>query len=469
MWSSDVEKTYRDVKMITQIRSKLQSLRHACGDLWWYATWMLISQVLFAGVNFYTGLWLIPRVVSQSELGALLPLMQIAAFLATPLVLLLTPFAKFLNTFMVTGETGKAKALLYDACRVSLVFAGVMVLYTLALAPFIQLRLRVGGLGVVILLCGLAFVNGIKPVLASSMQALKKFDNMLVGGSLSAPLRLVLIWTLAGSFGVVGYLGAQFALEVALLLIGGYSLISLLGHQTPRVTYRDHWRDMFAFSVPLVISGMIGSFAATIDPFIIRHRLPEIESAAYYVISRFSEQAGCIGGVFGVLLFPMFSERFETGRSSRRLLWEANVANGVIGGFVVVGLAVFGADLLGMRPQWAVYSPYANQMWQLGLLQVLCVPISIFQTHEIACRRFGFLWYTTGISLFRGGILYGLTGWEFFRPYLPAAWWELVNRLHACRLSFVVIAALLTQIVILLCIGAHLTIRRLRSRNGSKP
>lgn len=445
--------------MCSLILTRIKGLRQRLGDVWWYAGLLLLMQFAVAGVNFYTGLWLIPRVVSQSELGALLPLMQIASFLATPLVLLLTPVTKYLNTFMALGETGKAKALLFDACRISLIFAVIMVFYTLALAPFIQLRLRVGGVGVVFMLCGLAFVNGIRPVLSSSMQALKKFDNMLVGGYLGAPLRLVLIWTLAGSFGVVGYLGAQFTLEIVLLMIGGYSLLSLLGHKCTRVSYREHWREMFAFSVPLIVSNLLVGFAATIEPLVIRHRLPEVESAAYYVITRFSEQTGCIGGVLGILLFPLLSERFEKGQSTTRILRDANLVNIVIGGLMVGGLALVGSDLLRIRPQWAVFIPYASQMWQLGLLQVLSVPIGIFGTHEIACRRFGYLWYLTGIALVKAGLLYCLTGWAFFRPFMPDGVWEVINGLQACRLSFVVVLSLIAQVTILISIGIHLAIR----------
>lgn len=77
-----------------QFRAHLVAWRLRLGEFWWYT--LLIFAVQWAGVlfNFYTGLWLIPRFVPQADLGAILPLMQIAAFLAMPLGLSLMSVGK---------------------------------------------------------------------------------------------------------------------------------------------------------------------------------------------------------------------------------------------------------------------------------------------------------------------------------------------------------------------------------------
>jgi O-antigen/teichoic acid export membrane protein len=426
--------------------------RHRLGELWWYTALMFVVQVAGMGVNFYTGLWLIPRCVSQAELGAILPLTQLAAFLAVPLGMLMTPFGKYLNTFMAKGEAGKAKALLWDVFRLSLVAAVIMTVYTVVVAPFIQVRMRVSGVGIVALLCVMAFLNGIKPVITNSTQALKRFNLMLVGGVIGAPLRLVMVWALAGSFGLVGYLAALCGMELFGLAIGALSIYWLLGPHVTRQSYREHWGEMVAYSTPLVINTALGMLATTVEPFVIRHRLPEIESAAYYVISRFSEICGFVGGTVCMFLFPLVSERFERGQCTRRLLWHANVFNVLIGGLMVGFLVVAGAWVLGLRPQWIAYQGYAEQMWRLGLIQVLNVPIAVFLTHEIACRRFGFLWFSTVERLVVAGLLYGITGWEFFRPYLPSSWWSYVHQVSPCRLGFIVNLSVLSQIFLVLSV-----------------
>lgn len=445
------------------IRKRAVGLRARVGEFGWYVALFLGVQMVVSLVNVYTGLWLIPQVIPQADLGAVLPLLQLTVFLAMPLSLVLTPVGKYLNTFMAKGETGKARALLLDACRISLVAAVVMVAYTLVVAPFLLLRMRVNSSGVMlVLLCAMAFLSGVKPVLTSATQALKKFDNMLAGSVAVAPLRLVLIWVLAGSFGVSGYVGAQFGVELAGALIAIYGLRRVLAKGQVTESYRMHWREMFAFSVPLIACTVAGTLVGFVDPLVIRHRLPEVESAAYYIITRFSEIPGYLGGVLGLVLFPLVSERFEQGLSTGRLLRDANILNVVLGGALVVVLFWGGEWILHLRPAWAAYTGYARFMGPLGFLQWIGVPISAFILHETACRRFGYLWICSAIMLIKTGLLYCLTGWAFFQPYLPAAWWESVNRVDAARLDFIVPLFLVTQITMLLIMAGILVRRHYR-------
>ena len=450
----------------SRIRVRAASFRHQLGEFWWYTVLMFGVQLAGMFVNFYTGLWLIPCFVSQADLGAILPLTQLAAFLAMPLGLLMVPFGKYLSTFMVRGEAGKAKALLVDVCLISVVAAVIMTIYTVAVAPFVLLRMRVSGLGIVALLCVMAFLNGLKPAIANSTQALKRFDMMLFSGSVAPPLRFALVWILAGAYGLSGALGAQCGIDLFLLFMGAYSLHLLLGPQVARLSYRAQWGEMLAFSVPVMITTMVLVLAATVEPFVIRHRLPEIESAAYYVVTRFSEFCGFAGGVIGVFFFPLVSERFERGESTTRLLWHANVVNVLFGGLMVVFLIVCGGWILGLRPQWAVYQGFAGQMWRLGLIQVMNGPIAVYLTHEIACRRFGFAWFCTAVRLLMAILLYGVTGWVFFQPYLPAAWWQAVNDLAPCHLSFVVNLSLFAQVVLVFSVMVIVARDRMQMRKG---
>lgn len=448
--------------MADSLQNRLAGWRKRLGEFWWYALLFFLVQRVADVVNIYTGLWLIPRYVPQAELGAILPLTQVAGFLSMPLVLLLTPVGKYLNTFMTRGETGKARALLIDALKLSLVAAVVMVAYTLLAAPFIQLSMRVSGVGVMAVVCGMVFLNGIKPVLASSTQALKRFNNMLLGSVAQPFLRLGSMALLAIPFGFLGYMSAQFALDIFLTLLSASALWSLLRQRQVRYSYRAHWGEMFAFSLPLIVCSLLGSLADTLPPVVIRQRLPDVESAAYYVVTRFGDIPGSMGAILGLLLFPMISERHERGESSRRLLLQANLFSVGAGGAMVVALGLAGNWLLRLREPWAIYAPYAGLIWRLGLIQVLYGPINTFTTHEVACRRFGFLWFWTAMRLAMSLLLYVLTGWSFFEPYLPAAGWRAVGRLAAAtrHIEVVIGATLAVQVLTLGALGLYLLWRR---------
>ena len=93
------------------IRNKIKSW---LGPLWWWSLILFITQRFGDVINVYVGLWLVPKYVSSNELGALLPLTQIAGLLGLPFAIILTPFGKFINTFGAKEEFGKIKALLLD-------------------------------------------------------------------------------------------------------------------------------------------------------------------------------------------------------------------------------------------------------------------------------------------------------------------------------------------------------------------
>ena len=67
------------------MKSILHNLHERCGDLWWYAALLFIAQRFGDVINLFVGMWLVPRYVPQEELGAVLPLTQMASFLALPL------------------------------------------------------------------------------------------------------------------------------------------------------------------------------------------------------------------------------------------------------------------------------------------------------------------------------------------------------------------------------------------------
>ena len=441
--------------------------RQRMGVFWWYFALFFVAQQSGSLINFYTGMFIIPHLISQDELGAILPLMQVASFFAMPLALFQTPVSKYLNTFMARDEHDKAKALLVDAGVISCIGGVVMVLCTLVMAPFVLTRIRIHETGVILFVCGSVFINGIRPILTSSIQALKKFNNIFFSGVIVAPTRLLLMGlALAGSFGIVGFLAANFLLELLWAGIAIWGIASLLRSKIPVVSYREHWREMFAFSLPLVALGLSYALSGFVEPLVIRHKLPNIESAAYYYLTRFGDIASCVGGITGVLLFPLISERFEKGQATQRLFLQAYLANIILGGLLVVAFWLGGGWLLHLCKDWSAYSEYAGLIWQLALIQVLNVALGTFIAYETACRRFRYVWVVVGLFLLKSIFLYSITGWEFFRPYLPVTWWEAGHRIPACRLGFVVGTSLVVYVLLALAMVFQLLLRRMQGRKN---
>ena len=408
------------------------------GPLWWYSAVMFCVQRVGDVINLYTGLWLVPKWVPPAELGALLPLGQIGGLLGLPLVVLLTPFTKFLNTFGAKNEIGKVKALLCDALVLTAVSAVAIAAYTWYSAPFVFERLRISGSGLIWLLCGIAVTSAFLPILNNGLQALKLFRCMSVVGLASAPVRLIFLLVLLPVSGLLGFFSAQFLFNVATLGISFWGLRKILSSDVRRESYWTHAREMVSYALPIAVVMVVNSLSSTAQLLVIRQRLPDVESAAFYFGSRFSEIPNILWSAIAIAFFPIISEAFEKGKDTRRLLIQVLLFTVGGGAVVAVALGLGIGWLFDMIPKWHDYGPFTHLVGWMAMTNVFRVAFACFSTHEMACRRFGFIAYSVPIALLESCVLVSLTGYGFFSPYLPSAWVEWMAQLQAARLDFVV-------------------------------
>ena len=441
------------------LKEKIKTL---LGPLWWYAAVMFCVQRVGDVINLYTGLWLVPKWVPPAELGALLPLGQIGGMLGLPLAILLTPFTKYLNTFGAKDETGKVKALLCDALMLAGVSAIVIVAYTWFSAPFVFERLRISGKGLIWLLCGIAITSTFMPILSNGLQALKLFRCLGVGGLASAPVRLIFLLALLPLSGFFGFFSAQLLSNIAAIGISFWGLRKIMSSDVRRESYRGHLREMLLYTLPIAVVMVVGSIQTTTQFLIIRQRLPDVESAAFYFGSRFSEIPNVLWSAIAVVFFPVISEAFEKGRDTRRLLIQVLLFT-VVGGALVAFVMGFASELIfGMVKRWQDYRPYAYLIVWMSMTNVFRVAAACFTTHEMACRRFGFISYAVPLSLLEAAVLVSFTGYGFFAPYLPQPWVAWMESVHAARLEFVVWVTLVSSFVMFVGLLIQLTVQRSR-------
>lgn len=435
-----------------------EKIKSWLGPLWWYSAVMFCVQRFGDVINLYTGLWLIPKWVPPEELGALLPLGQIGGMLGLPLAILLTPFTKFLNTFGAKGEVGKVKALLCDALVLAGISAFAIAAYTWYSAPFVFERMRIGENGLIVLLCGIAVTSAFLPILNNGLQALKLFRCLGVVGLASAPVRLVFLFVLLPVSGLLGFFSAQFLFNIVTIGISFWGVRKIMSSSVTRESYRGHLREMLRYTLPIAVVMTVGTITTTVQLLVIRQRLPDVESAAFYFGSRFSEIPNVLWSAIAVVFFPVISEAFEKGRDTRRILVQVLLFT--VGGGAVVAVSLgFGIDwLYGFVPRWHAYQPYAYLVVWMAMTNVFRVASTCFTTHEMACRRFGFIAYSVPISLLEGCVLVSLTGYGFFTPYLPSSWVEWMGSLHAARLEFIVWVMLISSFLMFLGILAQLLV-----------
>ena len=191
---------------------------------------------------------------------------------------------------------------------------------------------------------------------------------------------------------------------------------------------------------------MVTTVSSTIDSLVIRHRLPEFESAGYYIITRFSDIAAYLGTAFGAFVFPMVASKQARDQESQKILTHSIFGTLIVGLLFSGFLAVFGKNILGLTQLWQPYSSLSGLMALWSVNTTLSAVTGCLITYETAQGRFRFLWYAIPLVVVKALFLYVVTGCTLFEGILPNAVLSLINSVNPCRLSFVTGLFLIMQV-----------------------
>ncbi len=430
-----------------------QRIHARLGDLWWYTILMFAAQRFGDAINLFVGLWIVPKFIPQSELGAVMPLTQFAAFVGVPLSVAAIPFMKFLGEYAERGEMGKVKALLRDVFVATVVMALVATLVAWAAMPFVfeRMHVQVGSLG--ILVVAVSVLGASSNIFQNAVQGLRLFNATVWFGVLSAPLRLALMLVAMPFRPLSGYFVGQAAGPAAMILGALWVLKRRLTPVVrPQPYLREDGRRIFRYTWPIALSVVSTTLFLSVDQLVIRHRLSAFDSAGYYMISRFAEIASYLGGAFVMFLFPLVATRPGKDAASRQVLLHSLL--GTVGGGLGVSLLLFlgGSALLGATAQWRVYQCFSFEMVLLAVCNTLTLANGCITTYEMAQGRFRFLWYLLPVCAFKMVLVYCVTGYTFFTGLLPQPWLDAVAAFNPNRLSVVLWTFLAFQLLLLPCL-----------------
>lgn len=432
----------------------MRKCRVRLGDLWWYTLLLFVAQRICDLINMFVGLWLVPKYVPQSELGAVLPLSQFASFIGIPLAIVATPFSKFLLDYVARGEYGKVKSLLRDV----FVCTGCLALLTLIFAyvclPFLfdRMRVPVGSLGALIV--AVSILSSVSSVFSSAVQGLKLYSATVLLNVLAAPLRLVLMLVFMPFRPLSGYFVGQGAAPSVNVVGAIWVLRRYLGRAVRAVPYlREDGRAMVRYSIPFFVLTIFSNLFSSVDLLVIRHRLSDFESAGYYMISRFTDISSYLGMAFVVFLFPMVAGLKANSPDGRRTLVHSVVGTVVSGAVVAILLGFSGDWLMGLTEAWRPYRSMSGYMPLICCLNVLSMTCGCYVSYETAQGRFGFLKWLLPISGAKMVFLYAMTGYTFFRGMLPDSLLEDIATFNPCRFSFVLAVLLCGQAILTLMAG----------------
>ena len=435
------------------MKQLLAKVHERLGDLWWYSLMIFVACRSGDVIQAFIGLWLVPKYVGPEELGAVLPLQQLTSFLTVPLAVLATVFAKYVNTYATRGEYGKVKCFIRD------VFAATAVLFALCVGgayliiPHFYVRLNVASGMLTVLILAAGFAGNVSNLFSSALQGLKMFRTITVQSLISAPIRLATLLVAMPIRALSGYILGQTTPPAACSVLAFCSLRRRLAAHPPDTAWRSDLPEILRYLWPVAVYMGLGAVLASICVTVYRQRLPELESAAYYVLTRFTEIASYVSSSMVFVLFPLSAEAHERGHESSATLRHTIGATFLMTAVAAVAFGVFGKKLLSLSPVWQAYTGYANLLPALTIITGAGVAIGAIVTYEMACRRFGAAALVQLSNVVWTSLLVGFSGIGFFRGILPDAAVDYVVSLHVNRLSVFTWASLVSAILQLALLG----------------
>jgi O-antigen/teichoic acid export membrane protein len=410
-------------------------LHDRLGDFWWYSLMIFTASRAADLLNAFVGLWLVPRYVPPSELGAVLPITNYATFLAFPMAVFVSTFRNEISGLAIRKEFGKLKTLMRGVFIASGVFLFCAVVVSYFLLPHFLERIRIveGSLGLLILMT--SFVGAVAPVYSNAMQALKKFRATSFMNLVGAPIRLLTMLIAMPFRPLAGYFVGQMSTPVFNIVMSIFSLRKELSVKAEPYWTSDVVKRFGRLFLIFAIGGVAGSFSGLVETTVLRQRLPELDSAAYYVVTRFSDISGFLYCTLVFTIFPFTADLAAAGRDVRPLMLKASTAIVAFSLLVAGFFGVFGKEIISLLPHGDLYARYWWAIpWMVGITTMGSI-VGIYTTAEVSANRFGYLWWMVPLNLIYPAVLLMVTGYGYFKDILPPSVMEYVMKFNATSLS----------------------------------
>jgi O-antigen/teichoic acid export membrane protein len=413
----------------------LQRLHARLGDFWWYSLMLFFACRAADFLNAFVGLWLVPKYVPPAELGAVMPLTNFANCLALPLAVFASTFRSEISTLALRREFGRLKTLMRGVFIATGVFLILALTISHVLLPRFLERIRIveGSLGLLILFS--AFVGAVAPIYGNALQALKKFRATSLINILGAPIRLATMLLTMPLRPIAGYFAGQTATPLFTSVAALFALRRELSLPAAPYWTPDVIRRFGRLFLLFAIGSLTAAVAALVETTVIRQRLPEVESAAYYMVTRFSDIANFLYSTLVFTIFPFTADLAAKGEDRRPLILKATATTALFSGLLALVFALFGRSILACLPHGSAYSPYWwATPWIIGIL-TLNAAASYYTTAEISANRFGYLRWMVPINLLYPAALLLVTGHGYLTGIVPDSVLAAIRRINATSLQ----------------------------------
>ena len=438
----------------------LNKLHSRLGDFWWYSLMIFVASRAADCLNVFVGLWLVPKYVEPSELGAVMPLTNFASFLAIPIAVFGSTFRNELTTLAVNRKFGQMKTLMRGVFIATAVFLFLAIVICRFVLPAYLERIRVaeGSLGLVILAC--SFISAVSPIYGNALQSLKKFKASSTLALIGAPLRLVTMLITLPFRALTGYFVGQTSVPVCQIVGSVICLRKELSVPAEPYWNREIVRRFGRLFLIFGVSAVAGGIASLVESTVLRQRLPELDSAAYYMVTRFSDIAGFLASALVFTLFPFTAELAAKGKDTRPLIVKTSLAVFVTNAALAAFFWLFGERIISLLPHGNEYAAFWWAIPWIIAITSINLFTSFYGTGEVSAFRFGYMKWMIPLTLLYPAALLFVTGYGYFTAYLPASWTDFLATHNIASLSAML--WWMTGIAVLKALGCAIAMLRLK-------
>ena len=239
---------------------------------------------------------------------------------------------------------------------------------------------------------------------------------------IGAPIRLIAMLLAMPFRALTGYFVGQAATPAFNIVASVFSLKREFAVSPEPYWSKETFRKFLGLLAIFLASGICGGICGLVESTVLRQRLPDLDSAGYYMATRFSEIATYLFCALGVTLFPLAADLAKNRSEHRRLVAKSIIANLVFCAIVGVAFSLFGRQVLSLLPHGEEYAAY----WWAIPWHTAIIAISSFQgfytVGEMAAGRFGYLKWLLPLDIIYPALLLVVTGYGYYADLLPSGW-----------------------------------------------
>ena len=350
-------------------------------------------------VNLAAGLWFVPRYVSPEDIGAVLPVTSFATFLSLPVFAFAMTVMKESACLSARGARGQVKTLLGGVfAAVAVVLALVLAAAAVAMPRFLS-AMRVSDFSVGYLVVAAAFLGCVAPVYTDALQALRRFRTLGAVEIAGAGVRFAVMALVMPVRALAGYFAGQAALPAFRMAASVLALRRDLAVRAEPFWDRAAVRRIAGMFLAVLVYQATPMFAALVEQSVLRTACPAMDSAGYYMVSRFSDFLHYLTFPLLLVLFPYTAAAAQKGTSTRPFVVRCSaVALGAAAAMAGIYI-LWGGRLLSLMPHGADYLAYAGYMPWLTLFTALTACQVFYTNAEVSAGRFGFLAWLVPLHL----------------------------------------------------------------------